>query len=161
MPSTIEQAKEAIFKYGGKASKHQIARELKISLEYTGLICKDLERKGEIAFSDGFYYLSSGRDVVTNKGQETLLATSKKPAPRKLRRPKRARKTAKTATKINSSPPLISILGISKSLAYALEKAGYTTVESLAEAPISMLMEKAKLELHAAAQLINQARKIK
>lgn len=47
MPGTIEQTKEAILKHGGKVSKHQIARELKISLDHAGFICGELKRKGE------------------------------------------------------------------------------------------------------------------
>jgi len=138
MPSTIEQAKEAILKHGGKASKHQIARELKISLDYAGLICGELKRKGQIVFSDGFYLLTSvKKDVTQDKGQ-------KKP-----KAPKR------------TPHPLISILGISDSLARTLEKAGYATIESIAEAPISKLMTDAKLKLSIVARLINQARKTK
>lgn len=52
MSNTIEQIKEAILKHGGRASKHQIAREFKISSDYAGLILGELKRKGEIASSD-------------------------------------------------------------------------------------------------------------
>lgn len=143
MPSTIEQAKEAILKHGGKASKHQIARELKISLDYTGLICEELKRKGEIAFSGGFYLLASAKKGgIQDKKKKSAVSPSKRRVARR-------------------SNPLSSILGISESLAQTLEKAGYATVESLAEAPINKLMDAAKLELHTAAQLINQARKAK
>jgi len=62
MPSTIEQTKEAILKHDGKASKHQIARELKISLDYASLILGELKRKGEIIFSDGFYSLTPSKE---------------------------------------------------------------------------------------------------
>jgi len=46
MPSTIEQAKEAILKRGGRASKHQISRELKISVDYAGFVCAERKRSG-------------------------------------------------------------------------------------------------------------------
>ena len=69
MPSTIEQTKGAILKHGGRASKHQIARELKISLDYASLILGDLKKKGEVAFSDGFYALTAAKkDVIQDQG---------------------------------------------------------------------------------------------
>ncbi|MBI4811933.1 hypothetical protein HY798_00575 [Candidatus Falkowbacteria bacterium] len=171
MPSTIEQTKDAILKHGGKASKHQIARELKISLDYAGLILGELKRKGEIAFSNSFYVstplevrrqrrlpmreriglltglTSAKKDISQDKEQNQIIP---------LKRPKKA-KTPKASKRAPHS--LTSILGISESLALTLEKAGYITIESLAEAPISKLMAAANLELHTAAQLINQARK--
>ena len=72
MPSTIEQAKQTISKSRGKkASKHQIGRELKISLDYAGLICAELERKGEVGFSDGLYVLTSiKKDITQDKEQK-------------------------------------------------------------------------------------------
>jgi len=151
MPSTIEQAKEAILKRGGRASKHQISRELKISLDYTNLILSELSRKKEVAFSSGFYVLTSAKKGVSqDKGKE------KQAAP-----PKRLKKTKKPKASKRAPHPLISILGISESLARTLEKAGYATIESIAEAPINKLMADAKLKLSAAARLINQARKTK
>ncbi|MFC1613090.1 hypothetical protein ACFL23_02040 [Patescibacteria group bacterium] len=54
MPSTEEQVKDIISQNKGKAHKYQIARELKISLDYVALLCRTLERKGEVIFSDGF-----------------------------------------------------------------------------------------------------------
>lgn len=154
MPSTIEQTKETILKHGGKASKHQIARELKISLDYAGLICGELKKKGEVAFSGGFYVLTSvKKDVNQDEGRKKSAAPSK--------RLKRAKKTKKPRIEKRAPHPLSSILGISASLARTLEKAGYDTIESLAEAPINKLIDTAKLKLRTAAQLINQARKIK
>ena len=159
MPSTIEQAKQAILKHSGKASKHQIARELKISLEYTGLICGELKRKGEVAFSDGFYVLTTvKKDVSQDKGQEKPVVP---PPAHQLRKPKGTKKAKRPGVKKNLPHPLANALGISQSLARTLEKAGYTSVESLAEAPINKLMDAANLKLNTAAQLINQARKIK
>lgn len=184
MPSTIEQTKEAILKHGGKASKHQIARELKISLDYAGLILGELKRKGEIAFSDGFYVLTplevrrhrrlpssfddglltgltAAKKSVTQDEKRKKPAISSKGVGRKPKRLKRDKKTKKPRIKKHIPHPLSSILGIDKSLVRTLEKAGYDTIESLADAPINRLMDAAKLNLHTAAQLINQARKIK
>ena len=165
MPSTIEQTKEAILKQGGKASKHQIARELKISLDYTGLILGGLKRNGEIAFSDGFYSLTSVKKSATQdeKGGKPIVV---KPVKKHVgRRPKKLRSVEKNVRKSRASQKetssLIGLLGISESLARTLEKAGYTSVESLADAPINKLMDTAKLKLRATAQLINKARKTK
>lgn len=161
MPSTIEQTKEAILKHGGKASKHQIARELKISLDYAGLILGELKRKGEIAFSDGFYVLTSIKKDVTQDKEQKKSAIPSKRVDRRSNRLKRAKNIEKPRIVKRALNPLSSILGISESLARTLEKAGYNTIESLADAPINKLMAEAKLKLNAAAQLINQARKIK
>jgi len=148
MPSTIEQAKEAILKRGGSASKHQIAQELKISSDYASLILSELKRKGEVAFSGGFYVLTPAKkDVRQGKEQEKQAIP-----PKRLKKAKASKR---------APHPLVSVLGISELLARTLEKAGYATIESVAEAPISKLMADAKLKLSAAAQLINQARKIK
>ena len=173
MPSTIEQTKGAILKHGGRASKQQIARELKISLDYASLILGDLRRKGEVAFSDGFYALTvAKKDVIQNQGPKKS-ATPSKRVGRRLKRLKRVKKTPKESlrdptgqakkprNKKRAPHLLCSILGIDESLARTLEKAGYGAIEYLAEAPISKLMAAAKLELQTAAQLINQARKIK
>ena len=154
MPSTIEQAKEAILKRGGSASKHQIAQELKISSDYASLILSELKRKGEIVFSDGFYVLTSvKKDVIQDKEQKKPSARSKKS--------KGTKKAKKPRVKKHAPHPLTSVLGINDSLARILERAGYGTVESLAEAPINKLMDAAKLKLNIAAKLINQARKTK
>ncbi len=152
MPNTIEQAKQAILKHSGKASKHQIARELKISLDYASLVLGELKRKGEVVFADGFYALTSAKRGVTQDEGRKKSATPTK----RLKKVKKAKKAEKRAPH-----PLISILGISDSLVRTLEKAGYDTIKSLADAPINKLMAEAKLKLHSAAQLINQARKTK
>ena len=101
MPSTIEQAKKAILKRGGKASKHQIARELKISLDYTGLILDELKRKGEVAFSGGFYFLTSVQKGVTQDKRRKKPAippparrTRKSKGTKKARKPKVEKNTA-------------------------------------------------------------------
>ena len=136
MPSTIEQAKDAMLKHEGGASKHQIARELKISLDYASLILGELMGKGEVILSSGLYILTS-----LKKGD--------------LQDTREERPVRKSRKQIY---PLVSVLGISEPLARILTKAGYTTPESLADAPISMLMGSTKLKLKEAAQLINHAR---
>lgn len=165
MSSTIKQTKEAILKHGGKASKHQIAREIKISLDYINAILGDLRRKGEVAFSDGFYSLISIKKSATQEKKREKPVAAKSAEKWVGRRTKKLRSAGKKARKPRAgkrgTSSLSSILGISESLARTLEKAGYGTVESLAEAPISMLMDAAKLNLRVAAQLINQARKTK
>lgn len=160
MPSTIEQTKEAILKHGGRASKHQIAQELKISTDYAGLILGELKRKGEIGFSDGFFILTSAeKSIIQEEIAKPVISTK-----RMGRRPKKLKEKKKTKKlrAVKYAPHSLStILGISQSLARTLEKASYGTIESLAEAPINKLMDAAKLKLHIAAKLINEARKIK
>ncbi|KKS38467.1 MAG: hypothetical protein UV01_C0003G0014 [Parcubacteria group bacterium GW2011_GWA2_42_14] len=160
-------------KRGGRASKHQIARELKISSDYAGLVLGELKRKEEVAFSGGLYVLTPGkRGVNPEKTEEIVTAPAEKRPARRSRRPKRTKKAPKESklptgqAKIqkvekNQPQPLVAALGISKSLTRTLEKAGYATIESIAEAPINKLMADAKLKLSAAARLINQARKTK
>lgn len=152
-------------KHGGKASKHQIARELKISLDYINAILGDLRRKGEVAFFDGFYSLISIKKSVTQEEKREKPVAAKLVEKWAGCRTKKLRSAGKKARKPQvgkrGTSSLSGILGISESLARTLEKAGYGTVESLAEAPISRLMDAAKLNLRVAAQLINQARKTK
>ena len=137
MPSTEKQVKSVILKHKGGARKQQIARELKMGLDYIDLICRDLERKGEIIFADGFYSFYKFRN------KSTLLRGKQ-------------RKFIKHA---DTDSVLLSIPKIAKGLIPMLEKAGYKTIESLADAPIARLMQETKFELHEAAGLINQARK--
>lgn len=147
MQSTIEQIREVILKHGGKASKHQIARDLKISLDYAGLILGELKRKEEIVFSDGFYVLiSKKKNVTQDKKQKKSTIPSKKVDCRSTRL-KRVKNIEKPRIAKRSSNPLSSILGISESSARTLEKVGYNTIESLADAPINKLMVAAKLKL--------------
>jgi len=160
-------------KRGGRASKHRIAQELKISTDYASLILGELRRKEEVAFSGGLYVLTPGqRGVTPEKTEETAIVSAEKRPARRPRRPKRTKKVPKKSklptgqAKIqkvekNQPHPIINALGISKSLMRTLEKAGYATIESIAEAPINKLMADAKLKLSVAARLINQARKIK
>lgn len=151
MPSTIEQIKQAILKRGGKASKHQIAREIKISLDYTNLILGELRRKGEIILSSGLYILTSlKKDDIQDTKEERPVRQSRKPrVAKKAKRPRVGKKPLYS---------LGSVLGISEPLERRLAESGYTTLESLADAPISILMGAAKLKIKEAAQLINQAR---
>ena len=116
MPSTEEQVKSIILKHNG-VRKQQIARELKMGLDYVGLICRELERKGEITFK------------------------------------------AQDRTKPAEESVLLGIPKMTEKLMHILERAGYKTIESLADAPIARLMQETNLELREAAGLINQARK--
>ena len=69
---------------------------------------------------------------------------------KRLKRPQKAKKPKVAKRALH---PLSSILGISESLASTLEKAGYGTVESLAEAAVTKLMAEAKLELPRRSQI--------
>ena len=174
MSSTAAQVKSIILKHGGHASKQQIARELNLGLEYVGLICRDLERKGELTFRKGFYLLIT--PTAPKKAPHRKVQT-KKTFPVKKHRPSSRRcqpihlrvgvegklrrqlvvalgKRKKTVRNVFLGMPKMTMRLID-----ILEKAGYKTIESLAEAPLARFMQETKLELHEAARLINQARK--
>lgn len=134
MSSTEEQVKDVILKYGSNVRRQQIARELLLSSDYTELVCKSLERKGEIISSASGYSLVSGRKEVSKKSV-------------------RLKKID-----IQSEPHLSDMLGVPKKLINITEKAGYQTIESLADAPVARLMQETNLKLREAAKLINSAR---
>ena len=138
MSSTEEQVKSVILKHKGNARKQQIARELNLGLEYIDFICRELERKGEITFSDGSYLLTTAKDIL----QQRIVPIKKN-----------------RKNKSGSRAEFLGIPKMTEGLIEILERAGYKTIESLADAPIARLMQETKLELHEAAGLINQARK--
>lgn len=127
--STKEQVKNIILKHNGNANKQQIARELNMGLDYVNLICRDLERKGEIIY-DGF---------------SAAITSAKK---------------IQGSIKSVEESVLLGIPKMTKELVSVLGRAGYKTIESLADAPIARLMSETKLKLPDAAKLINRARKV-
>ncbi|MDP2648068.1 MAG: hypothetical protein Q8P35_02405 [Candidatus Yanofskybacteria bacterium] len=143
MPSTAEQVKNIILKHNG-ARKQQIARELNLGLDYVDFACHDLARKGEIAFRDGSY--------------SVVAPTSGKKAQNRIK--PSTDKQGVFIQDIHAASVLLGIPKMTESLINILEKAGYRTIESLADAPIARLMQETKLQLHEAAGLINQARKV-
>ena len=126
MASTEEEIKNIILKHNG-ARKQQMARELNLGLDYIDLVCRDLEGKGKIAFSDGSYFLTISKNNSHQKN--------------------------------SASAEFLGIPKMTEGFIEILERAGYKTIESLADAPIARLMQETKLELREAAGLINQARK--
>ncbi|MCX6813525.1 MAG: hypothetical protein NTV77_03570 [Candidatus Azambacteria bacterium] len=150
MSSTEEQVKSVILKHKNNARKQQIARELNLGLEYIGFICRELERKGEITFSDGSYLLTTAKDIL----QQRIVPIKKN------RKNKSGSRLSKQERDIqNTFAEFLGIPKMTEGLIEILERAGYKTIESLADAPIARLMQETKLELHEAAGLINQARK--
>lgn len=145
MPSTEEQVKSVILKHDGSARKQQIARELKMSLDYIDFVCRDLERKREITFRDGFYSLIAS-DIKPHQRRPGVLRGKPRKSPNEMKN-------------VYAKSVLLGIPKMTTSLIDVLERAGYKTIESLAEAPIARLMQETKLKLHEAAGLINQARK--
>lgn len=133
MPSTAKQVKSIVSKYNGRARKQQIARELNFGLDYVDLVCRDLERKGVIAFRDGFYSLITS-DIKFHQKEKLI-------------------------SNVYAESVLLAIPKMTEELIDVLERAGYKTIESLADAPIARLMQETNLELREAAGLINQARK--
>lgn len=152
MLSTAAQVKSIILKHQGRASKQQITRELNLGLEYIGLICRELERKGYLVFRKGLYSL-----IITEHKPP-------KPAKRRtkvLRRQSRKSPIRQLAEKNVSAKSVWSAIPkMTKDLRDILERAGYKTIESLADAPVVRFMQETKFELPKAAGLINQAKKI-
>lgn len=131
--NTEELVKNIISKHKGAVHKQQIARELKMGLDYIDLVCRGLERKGKIAFSDGSY---------------SLIVSDHKPHQKE-----------KFISSVSAKSVWSAIPKMTKELKDILEGAGYKTIESLADAPIARLMQETNLKLHEAAGLINQSRK--
>lgn len=143
MPSTAEQVKSIVLKHKGSASKQQIARELKMGLGYIDFICRDLERKRELVFRDGLYFLMTA-DYKLPKRRTRVIH----------RKYKQKNLISNVYTKSAFLSPKMT-----KELTKVLRGAGYKTIESLAEAPIARLMQETNLKLYEAAGLINQARR--
>lgn len=168
MPSTEEQIKNIISRHQGKIHKQQIAMKLKIGLDYTDLVCKGLERKKEIIFSRGWCSSLPQRRIAKrpkvhtkkissapSRSGKRVLKKSKSRSPAvKHSRSKQKKSVPSPETKFSLS----DIPGMSKKLIRIAEKAGYKTIESLAEAPLVKLMEATKLKLSETAGLINKAR---
>lgn len=164
MPSTAEQVKSIILKHGGRASKQQIVRELGLGLEYLGVVCRELERKGEIAFRKGFYLLTTPtapKKVPYRKVQikRTFLIKKSKPSSRRGK-PRRQLVVVRGKRKKGAQNTFLGMPKMTERLIDILETAGYKTIESLAEAPLTKFMQETKLGLNEAARLINQARKV-
>lgn len=167
MSSTAAQVKSIILKHNGRVSKQQIARELKLGLEYVGLICCELKRKEEIAFRRGVYSLITLEHKPLPALLREALPAGPKRRPRGLSLSLRPRNEAskrgkqkKLILNVSAKSVWSAIPKMTKELGNIVERAGYKTIESLAEAPIVRLMQETKLKLHEAAGLINQARKI-
>ena len=149
MPTTEEQIKKIITKHQGKASRQEIAGELKISLSYTDLVCQGLLKKGEIKLSGGEFFILSN------------LKEGAKPLPPKQQKKPRSKVNKDNQEKKTESDLLSSgIRGLTQRLVKSIEQAGYKTVHSLAYTPIVKLMRETNLGLGQTAKLINQARKI-
>lgn len=131
--NTEALVKNIISKHKGAIRKQQIARELKMSLDYVDLICRDLARKGEIIFS----------------GRLCSIPKSSKKVPFTIHQ-----SVKQTSFSLSDIPKLTA------DVIDVLKREGYATVESLADVPLAKLMQAAKLEVHEAARLINHARKV-
>jgi len=159
MLSTAAQVKNIILKHHGRAPKQQIARELRMGLEYVGLICRELERKGELVFRDGFYSLITSNHkpakVQSRKIRRSLRPRSKVSGhEHKQKKPKK-----KPISNVHKESVLLAIPKMTEKLVDVLEGVGYRTIESLADAHVIRFMQETKLELHEAAGLINQAKR--
>lgn len=164
MPSTEEQVKSVILRHKDGARKQQIARELGLGLEYISFICRDLERKGELAFGKGFYLLTiptapKKAPYRKEKIKRTFPVKKHKSSSRRDQ-PRKQLVVARGKRKKSAQKTFPGMPEMTERLIDILKKAGYKTIESLADAPITRFMQETKLELREAAGLINQAKKI-
>ena len=135
MPSTEEQVKGVILKHQGSARKQQMARELKLGLDYIDLICRDLERKGEIIFSDGFHFLTTSKPPKKS-GNEPHPNI---PKPEGRRKPKKdkikiARALKKRPQKKSTQNPML------KKKREGKKRRGYKTIQFQAKFPFLKLV---------------------
>ena len=152
MPTTEEQVKSVISEYGGEARRQNIARELKVSLDYVNLICEGLRRRGEIILLGGFYSLPVLKEKLRRKIRRSTGHGG--------RRSTRDTRQGGLPARLTFESSFSAIPGITQGLIDRVKAAGYHTTEFLADAPIARLMQEAKLELYEAARLINHARKV-
>lgn len=177
MTSTEERVKNVIRQHQGKVHKQQIARELKISLDYLNFIVADLQRKEEIVLLPGGLYslaplvaecLPAAREKteVVSPPQTMEKPAAMKGAKSKVKPQSKTRKIKlKLKKEVKKISPLTRLfltrqLGISDNLARILSQAGFKTAQAVADTPVVRLVEMTGLELSEAAGAINKARKI-
>lgn len=158
MTSTELDVLKIIWKNKEKAPVFRIARELKISPDYTRVICESLIGNELIEFFEGQYNITNlGRRKLKKLGLLEKEKTRLKPkALRQLRQTTKllARKRKKT-----SKTPITKLSNFSPEIIKALEKKGICTLEDVATVSISRFMEMVEnLDLHKAAKMINEAR---
>lgn len=169
MTPTETQALKIIWENKGKASLLKIVQKLKISTDYSRLICKDLLKNEMIELSRGEYRITDlGKHklaklgIITEKapkeskpptGQAEKVARSKSKKPRKKTVAKKEEKKEIKETLI------IKLSGLTPKLIEELKHKGFRTLEDAATTSISRLLEAIRgLELKQAADIINEAR---
>ncbi|MBU4142197.1 hypothetical protein KKE99_05010, partial [Patescibacteria group bacterium] len=104
MSSTEEKIKNLIFERDGKIHRQQIARELKSSLGYIDILCRELERKGEITVSGGWCTLKQKRKENSAKKKNNNI----KKKPEMLKKPENPeKKTKEIKKKFEPAEPFI------------------------------------------------------
>lgn len=161
MTPTETEVLKIIWKNKGKAPVLRIARELKISPDYTRVICESLIGNELIEFFEGQYNITNlGRKKLKKLGLLEREKTHLKP--RQVRTISRARQTTKLLAgkqKKTRKTAIAKLSNLSPEIIKAFEKKGIRTLEDVATISISRLMEMVEnLDLHKAAKVINEAR---
>lgn len=136
----------------GRAHIRVVSQNVGFTSDYTRLICRSLARGGYIQFA------GSNECCLLKKGRsrfkaEEMPTTSEK----NLRKSKK--KTGFGDATIASVSSFDELPDVSEKDKEKLVQAGYKTVEDLAEAPISKLIQGIGISLKKAADWINQARR--
>lgn len=157
------QALKIIWKNKGKASLAQISRELRVSTDYSRLICEGLIKNKIVNLSGGQY-------KITNLGKKELerLGVIKKVSKKRVKKVKKVRKTKRPKKEIRVKkekkrayikPSITKLSNLTPELIEELCQKGFQTLEDVATVSVSRLMEAIEgLELKKAASMINEAR---
>ncbi len=171
MASTEIQALKIIWKNERKASLFKIAKELKISTDYSHLICRDLVKDKFVEFFEREYKITDlGKKELEKLGIiERIKTTTHPPHPLakggplviKPQKPKRkVRKiTPHQKLRFGTGQAITKLSGLSPKLIEVLKKKGFKTLEDIATTSVSRLIEIIEgLKLQKAAEMINGAR---
>jgi len=153
MATTGEQVKEVIASQDGKASKQHIARALGVSFDYVRVVCGELEAKGQILYSDGWYSMVvKKKKTRVSKTKKLGLGVAKRATADNHRYEEPVKDSRGGMVALSALP------GMTNELNKKLAVAGYTTIESLAETAVMKLIAATRLSLQEAAGVINKAR---
>ncbi len=163
MASTEIQALKIIWKNERKASLFKIAKELKISTDYSHLICRDLVKDKFVEFFEREYKITDlGKKELEKLG--VIGKVEKVVKPKKPKRPQKPKRKVRKITphqklRFGTGQAITKLSGLSPKLIEALKKKGFKTLEDIATTSVSRLIEIIEgLKLQKAAEMINGAR---
>lgn len=111
----------------------EIAREMKLTSDYVRLICQSLASRGYFNISGNYCSISLEKKTKKKLGEEK-------------------KRTSKT-------PLVLNLKTVNKTIAQILKRAGYKDIETIAQTPFSIFLQKTGLKLSQAAKIFNEARK--